>query len=174
MKHRHDRARAAMALLAALGLHSPESARAGEAELTDPAAVDRAVAEFTGHAIGVPGGARQPVDRRLRLASCRAPYRLGWYGQPGRTVQVDCPDAGGWRIFVPLAATPASRAGETMIRRGEIITLAYRGGGFTIQQQGEAQENGADGQWIRVMPVKGGEPVRARVERPGLAVIAAH
>ena len=46
MKHGHDRARAATALLAALYLHFPLVARAGEAGLTDPAAVDRAVADM--------------------------------------------------------------------------------------------------------------------------------
>ena len=37
---------------------------------TDPALIDSAVAQFTGAAIGSPGGARVAADRRLQLATC--------------------------------------------------------------------------------------------------------
>jgi flagella basal body P-ring formation protein FlgA len=52
-------------------------ARAPGARFAEMAAIDQAVAQFTGHPIGVPGGAAQPIDRRLRLAACTAPLALG-------------------------------------------------------------------------------------------------
>ena len=39
---------------------------------TDLTMIDSAVAAFTGQPIGVPGGAAQPVDRRLRLDRLQA------------------------------------------------------------------------------------------------------
>jgi flagella basal body P-ring formation protein FlgA len=56
-----------------------------------------------------------------------------------------------------------------------------RGRGFTVQQSGEAVEGGSIGDWIAVRtdPRPGsrgsarGEAIRARIERPGLAVIPA-
>ena len=38
------------------------------AGFASPEEIDSAVAEFTGAAIGTEGGARLPIDRRLRLA----------------------------------------------------------------------------------------------------------
>jgi flagellar basal body P-ring formation protein FlgA len=38
---------------------------------------------------------------------------------------------------------------------------------------GEAMENGAVGDWIDVRTSRKGEALRARIERPGLAVIPA-
>src|SRR6478609_6219167 len=62
------RTKLAVAALALLGATAPALA----AGFADPAAIDRAVAAFTGAPIGTPGGARTPVDRRLRLAACNA------------------------------------------------------------------------------------------------------
>ena len=69
----------------------------------DLSIIDRAVADFTGATIGQPGGAKLPVDRRLRLASCNAPLDLQWFGRDQRSVQVACPTAG-WRIYVAVDA----------------------------------------------------------------------
>lgn len=137
----------------------------------DLAAIDYAVAGFTGHSIGEPGGARQPVDRRLRLAACAQPLSLEWHGNRA-SVLVRCPGAG-WRLFVPLAATlqsgTAPAAAEKVVARGETVTVALRGRGFALQRQAEAMEPGAIGDWIRVRPAgRDAEPLRARVIRPGL------
>ena len=48
-----------------------------------------------------------------------------------------------------------------------------RGRGFSVQQPGEAMEGGAVGDWIFVRTARKAEPLRARIERPGLAVIPA-
>ncbi len=156
------------ALLAALVL-APLPALA--APLTDLAAIDNAVAAFTGQQIGVPGGAAQPVDRRLRLAGCSAPLALSWYGAAQASVLVRCPDAGGWRVFVPVSAARAAQAAapEAMaVARGEGVTVSVAGDGFTVSQPGEALDAGAVGAWIRVRMSAKGDPLRARIVRPGL------
>ncbi|KHL25591.1 hypothetical protein PK98_02715 [Croceibacterium mercuriale] len=159
---------AACAVLPATALANP---------VVDPGAIDGAVANFTGHGIGEPGGARQPVDRRLRLAACPQPLTLEMHGGGQASVLVRCPVAG-WRLFVPLTSTPqaaasafasASASAQKVVARGETVTVALRGRGFALQRQAEAMEAGAVGDWIRVRPAgRDAEPMRARVIRPGL------
>jgi flagella basal body P-ring formation protein FlgA len=141
----------------------------------DLAIVDAHVARFTGAAIGQPGGAIQPVDRRLRLKACQGALALGWHGTRRETVVVQCPDPGGWRLFVPLKAAPVAVAVQTkpVVQRGEGVTISVSGQGFAVSQPGEAMEPGAVGDWIRVRPAKagsrqGGSPMRARIVRPGV------
>ncbi len=144
------------------------------ASFTDPAQIDRAVMRFTGANIGEIGGARLPADRRLRLARCASPLVTSWHGRVGQTVRVECPDAGGWRIFVATrsAPSPAQEAKPVkVIKRGDPVTVAVRGRGFSVQQSGEAMGNGAVGDWIAVRTARKQEPVRARIVRPGYAVI---
>lgn len=156
------------ALLAALTL-APLPALA--APLTDLSAIDTAVAAFTGQQIGVPGGAAQPVDRRLRLAACSAPLALSWYGTAQTSVLVRCPDAGGWRVFVPVSAArvaPPGAPAAMAVARGEGVTVMVAGNGFSVSQPGEALEAGALGAWIRVRTAAKADPLRARIVRPGL------
>lgn len=133
----------------------------------DLAAIDVQVAAFAGAAPGT----LSPVDRRLRLAACPAPLALVWYGAQHDAVEVRCPAAGGWKIYVPRAGTgPASRpaAAAPLISRGDQVTITIAGQGFAVSQQGEALEGGAQGAWIKVRGLSaGGQVVRARVLRPG-------
>jgi flagellar basal body P-ring formation protein FlgA len=158
----------------AAALMLPAAAAQAANPIIEPAAIDAAVAHFTGAAIGQSGGARQPVDTRLRLAACAEPLALEYYGAAQATVLVRCP-ATGWRLFVPLAAptaTASSARAEPAVLRGETVTVALRGRGFALQRQAEAMEPGAVGEWIRVR--SGGreaQPLRARVIRPGLVGI---
>lgn len=141
------------------------------APFTDLAAIDRAVAAFTGQQIGVPGGAAQPVDRRLRLAACSAPLALSWYGNAQTSVLVRCPDAGGWRVFVPVSAAriaPDAAPAPVAVARGEGVTVTVAGDGFSVSQPGEALDAGAVGAWIRVRTAAKADPLRARIVRPGL------
>jgi flagella basal body P-ring formation protein FlgA len=137
----------------------------------DPADIDSAVAAFTGHAIGEVGGARMRADRRLRLAVCGAPLDLAWHGQSQTTVRVSCPGPDPWQIFVATrSAAPAARAAPA-VRRGDPVTILVRGRGFTVQQSGEAVEGGSIGDWIAVRTARRADPIRARIERPGLAIV---
>jgi flagella basal body P-ring formation protein FlgA len=153
----------------ALTLSAPALAQS----VSDLAQIDRAVEAFTGAPIGAPGGAAQPVDRRLHLARCVAPPALSWYGSRRDTVLVRCPDPGSWRIFVPLSAGVAPDQAAPAVLRGEAVTISVSGEGFSVAQAGEALEPGAVGAWIRVRSAQSGTQgnpaaIRARVVRPGL------
>jgi flagellar basal body P-ring formation protein FlgA len=157
-------------LLAAVAF--PVSAHAGG--FADLAAVDREVAAFTGAPQGLPGGAVRPVDRRLKLVPCSAPLNLRWYNSQRDSVVVQCPTPDGWRLFVPVMAVQGAAA-QNAISRGDVVTVAISGDGFTVSQPGEALEAGALGAWIRVRTVSDGtskgEPMRAQVVRPGLVEV---
>ena len=140
--------------------------------------IDRAVADFTGAGVGEPGGAKLPVDRRLRLTDCQAPLDLQWFGRDQRSVQVACPVAG-WKIYVAvdggarssaLGTSPAQPAqmGPAIVRRGENVSIVMRGKGVSLTRQGSAVEDGAQGQWIKVRASgERTETLRAVVIRPG-------
>jgi flagellar basal body P-ring formation protein FlgA len=151
-------------LAGALGAAVPALA----AGFHDLASIDREVARFTGAPQGTEGGARLPVDRRLKLTLCPMPLALEWYGSANRTVLVRCPVAGGWRLFVPVTAGQAAARAEPVIARGEAVSIAVQGSGFTVSRQGEALEGGAVGEWIRVRPAGDKRnTIRARVIQPG-------
>lgn len=140
----------------------------------DLVAIDAAVARFTGAGIGVPGGANLPVDRRMRLAPCYAPLSLSWYGTRQDNVLVQCPDAGGWRLFVAVSGNTRQGTGPVAppaVARGEAVTIAVSGEGFSVSQSGEAMEAGAVGAWIRVRTSAKSTPIRAQIARPGLVVV---
>lgn len=169
---------AALVALAAVGGSPAVTA----ADFIDLATVDREVAAFTGAGIGQPGGARAPIDRRMKLASCREPLAVDWYGRTQDTVVIGCPVNGGWRVFVPIAAaqTPQERPapnlaarpaakGSTVVTRGETVAIAVSGAGFTLTRQGQAMDAGAVGDWIRVKPQGNkADPIRARIIRAGM------
>lgn len=157
-----------LALIAALSA-SPVLA---QSTIADLAAIDRAVAQFTGVPQGLPGGAAMPVDRRLRLSPCRVPLALGWYGTRRDSVEVTCPMPGGWKLYVPLAGMAQAAAAAPLIARGDAVSIAVSGDGFTVSQPGEALEAGGEGAWIKVRTLVPNAPVlRARVIRPGLVGI---
>ena len=137
----------------------------------DLAEVDRQVAEFTGAQIGAPGGAAQGADRRLRLTPCPQGLTLGWYGAGRSAVEVRCPVAGGWKLYVPLTGggSVGIAAQPPVVVRGDAVTVRVSGEGFAVSQSGEALESGPLGAWIKVRGIAPNAPVlRARVIRPGL------
>ncbi|MEO0464075.1 MAG: flagella basal body P-ring formation protein FlgA [Pseudomonadota bacterium] len=164
-------------------LLASEPSPADAAPWTAPSAIDRAVEAFTGAPIGTAGGARAAADPRLRLAACETPLLTTWHGTRRAAVRVECQGPKPWRVFVatrPLASaaqftsvTRSARPASPAIKRGDPITVVVRGRGFTVQQSGEALENGGIGEWIGIRTTRRGEPVRARIERPGLAIIPA-
>jgi flagella basal body P-ring formation protein FlgA len=166
----------------ALGLVLAAAQFGQGAGFADLDAVDREVAAFTGAPIGAPGGASMPVDRRLRLQACAAPLAVSWNGLRRDSVQVQCPAAGGWRIFVPLTtgAMVGAMAAAPAVNKGDAVSIAVTGDGFTVSQPGEALEGGPIGGWIRVRPVKSGgaatafgnsDTLRAQIVRPGMVAI---
>lgn len=147
------------------------------AAMADLAQIDRQVALFTGAPQGAVGGAVLPVDRRLRLTACNSPLSLGWHTARRESVVVQCPDAGAWRLFVPV--TPAQQASSEpqapAVTPNEAVTVSVVGDGFAVSQPGIAMDKGAVGAWVRVRMVSGGQPrgdaMRAQVVRPGLVKI---
>lgn len=151
------------------------AATAGFADLD---AIDRQVAAFTGAPVGAPGGAVMPVDRRMRLRQCAMPLTISWNGLRRDSVMVQCPDAG-WRIFVQLASAGMTAPAPAAVGKGDAVTIAVTGDGFTVSQPGEALEAGAVGAWINVRPVKASaaanaaskDTLRAQIVRPGMVAI---
>ncbi|MFA7586013.1 MAG: flagella basal body P-ring formation protein FlgA [Novosphingobium sp.] len=138
----------------------------------DLVAIDREVAVFTGASTGASGGAALPVDRRLRLRPCLSPLSLGWRTPRQESVVVECPDLGGWRLFVPVRQADAGQTSAVAVNRGDAVTIAVTGDGFTVSQPGEALETGPVGGWVRVRAVNGkGQPMRARIVRPGMVAL---
>ena len=128
---------------------------ADAAAFHDLDSIDGEVAAFARADIGQPGGARTPVDRKLRLKACAAALDLSWYGGRDRdaeAVLVRCPDADGWRIFVPVSTqTRGGReAVANVVERSDLVRVEAGGAGFTVMRSGEAMEDGAPGDWIRV------------------------
>jgi len=161
-------------LLAAAAFPAAAPAAAHAGTFADLAEIDRDVAAFTGVPQGQPGGAVRPVDRRLKLSPCSSPLDLRWYNARRESVVVQCPSANGWKLYVPVLTKPVA-AVENAVSRGDAVTVAVSGEGFTVSQPGEAMEAGVIGAWIRVRSVSGGksvgEPMRARVVRPGLVEV---
>lgn len=163
---------ACLPLFAAVASAQDSNAQAAPS-YTSPAAIDRAVEQFTGHSIGEIGGARMQADRRLRLAACNAPLQLSWHGQARSTVAVACPGPQSWRIFVATRAAPqaATDRSAPVVERGDPVTIMVRGNGFSVQHSGEAMEAGSRGDWIAIRTARDATPVRAQIERPGLAIV---
>ena len=144
----------------------------------DLASIDSSVARFTGAAIGQAGGAQAPVDRQMRLAQCRDPLLLEWYGTSQTAVRVSCPES--WRIFVPVMqarAQPAAEVEAAAISRRDLLRVEAGGAGFRVTRQGEALEDGRVGQAIRVKLDDGsrqGRVVSAQVIEAGRVRVLIH
>ena len=136
--------------------------------------IDQAVTNFTGAATGTTGGARSAVDRRLRLVLCRNPLAASWRNVRRDMVVVECPDRGGWRMFVPVLRerTVQASTAKPPVKRGQAVTISVRGRGFAVSRPGEALEHGRIGEWIRVKPLSGNETLKARIVDPGLVEVA--
>lgn len=151
----------------------------------DLRALDRAVTAFTGHAVGETGGARAPVDPRLRLKTCPT-VALSWRTPQQDAVVVTCtgPD---WRLFVPVnriaSATPAAAGApaeivaarpvraEAVIRRGDPVLIEAGQAGFSIMREGVAQADAAAGARIPVRVEGATAPVQAVAVASGRATL---
>ena len=69
----------------------------------------RLVVQFARAPIGMEGGARAPVAKRLRLAACDAP-QLSWRSAAEDAVVIRCQGPQQWRVFVPVNALPKPAA----------------------------------------------------------------
>lgn len=166
------------ALLAAGLLAASPAAAAG---FQDTGALDRAVAAFTGRPIGAEGGARTPVDGRLRLAQCPT-VALAWRSDAHDAVVVTCsgPD---WRLFVqvmhaaPVAMTPSAAPAAAavkappVIRRGDPVTVEAGSDGFTIARDGVAMGDAPPGGRLLIKVDDAKSPVQAVAVESGRATL---
>ena len=149
----------------------------------DIAALDRAVAGFTGHATGEEGGARTPIDARLRLRACPM-AAIAWRSDAHDAVTISCtgPD---WRLFVPVrrsvpvasvATAAAPRAtlpikAEPVIRRGDPVVIEAGSAGFAISREGVAMADAAPGARFLVRVEDAKAPVQAMAVAAGHATL---
>lgn len=157
----------AVALLLAVPAHA--------AAFADLDMLDRQVAAFTGAAVGQPGGALLPLDRRLRLQPCVTGVALSWRSANRESVVIQCGDANGWRLFVPVRQSGPDAPAELAVRRGDAVAIAISGEGFTVSQPGEALQSGAVGAWVAVRPASAGrataDTIQGQIVRPGLVAV---
>jgi flagella basal body P-ring formation protein FlgA len=150
------------------------------------AALDTVVTQFTGKDVGEQGGAIAPIDRRLKLAACVAP-QLDWRSDTHDAVVIRCM-APAWKIFVPVAAVPRSKAAapapmpanvvvrpaapvkaEPVIKRGDAVTVEAGSEGFSISRQGVAMNDAPAGGRISVKIDDKQAPIQAIAIEPGRA-----
>lgn len=139
--------------------------------------LDKIVSDTIGADIGEPGGARSQIDRRLRLGKCPAVPTVE--GPVFGAAIVRCAPLG-WRIRVPLVGeVAASNSGsadskrEMLIRRGQNVTLVYKGAGFSLSRQMIADENGAIGEMIAVRRDRRSPRILAEVSGNGQVIMQA-
>jgi flagellar basal body P-ring formation protein FlgA len=172
-----------LAAFAAMFVATPALAQSFQ----DTRLLDKAVAGFTGKAIGDEGGARTPVDTRLKLATCPM-ISLAWRTDAHDSVVVSCPQPQ-WRIFVavrtaappPLApkplptATPVAVAPPAksviVIKRGDPVSVTAGSDGFVVTRDGIATTDAAAGARVLVRVTDGKPPIQAIAVEPGKAVI---
>lgn len=165
--------------LAALLLAAPAAAQ----DFQSTVMLDTIVAQFTGKRIGEEGGARTPVDNRLKLGACAAP-QLEWRTAGKDAVIVRCMEPG-WRIFVPVnalpqprpapataAAAPVAVKAESVIRRGDAVTIEVSASGFSITREGVAMNDAPAGGRVTIRIDDRKPPIQAIALEPGRAKLA--
>ncbi|TGX53223.1 hypothetical protein E5A73_10185 [Sphingomonas gei] len=141
--------------------------------------LDTIVGQFTGKPLGAQGGARTPIDKRLKLQPCAAP-QLEWRSEAKDAVVVRCM-APAWRIFVPVDAVPTPKVAPVaaqmpaavrpapVIRRGDPITVEAGAPGFSISREGVAMGDAAPGARLMVKVDDKKPPIQAVALEAGRA-----
>lgn len=150
----------------------------------DTVTLDRAVASFTGKPMGSEGGARAPVDARLKLANC-ATLMMKWRQDNHDAVVISCADPE-WRIFVPVVMAPAAPAPtpvaqpaapavaakpDYVIRRGDPVSVEVNSNGFAIARDGIAMTDAAAGARLLVDVAGPKKPIQAIALEAGRATL---
>jgi len=170
-------------LTAAAVLAAPLPALAAGEAIQDLDQLDVLVAAAMGAEIGQPGGARAPIDRRLKLKACPEMPEIN--GPDMQAAAVRCPSIG-WRIRVPLlpiaGSTPAGQTntqtntaqrqgGEIVVKRGEPILLTVERPAFTLTRVMIADKDGKVGDVIPVREEPRGTPIFVRIVESGRATV---
>ncbi len=142
------------------------------ASFQDLATLDVAVAATMGAEIGAPGGARAPVDRRLKLKPC--PEAPAVSGPVMGAAVVRCAPLG-WAIRVPLLLNGSQSAQTTgtgdaerdAVTRGQAVRLTVDGVGFSLSRTMIADATGRIGDMISVREHRSARPILARITGVG-------
>lgn len=141
----------------------------------DTAVLDRQVAVHLNAGIGDAGGARAPIDTKLRLKRC--PNAVTFSDTNNNAVMASCPDLG-WRIFVPVrrvqarATSRAPGVQEFVVLRNQPLTLVVKRPSFSISYGVVAQKNGRIGDYIPVRSSRKSKVIMARVSGSGEVELA--
>lgn len=171
-------------LIAPLGLSASPLAAAGSG-FQDTVAIDRAVAAFAGKSVAEEGGARTPVDGRLKLASCPM-VSLAWRSDVHDAVVVTCTGPS-WRLFVPMKMAAVAPKGAAplvitptevvalrpvyVIKRGDPVTISAGSPGFSITRDGVAVGDAVAGGRFLVKIDPARPPVQAVAVASGRATL---
>lgn len=149
------------------------AAASGIAAFQAPESIDRAVTAFV-EAEGLREPQPRPVDRRLRLKPCSLALLADWHGSSRDTVTVQCPDAGGWRIFVSIRthSARAASASAPAVERGDTVTVRITGRGFAVTASGNALSAARTGEWVQVRTHGGKAQLRGQVQGAGIVAVA--
>lgn len=169
-------------LATTLLIASPAAAQNGaQTGFQDTQAIDRGVAAFTGKPMGAEGGARAPVDTRLKLAACPM-VAMAWRADNHDSVVVTCtgPD---WRLYVPVIVPPTpvqapvaapvavAEKPQIVIKRGDPVTIEAGTNGFSISRDGVAMSDAARGGRLLVNVDDPKKPVQAIAVSAGRATL---
>lgn len=141
----------------------------------DTVHLDRQVGAYLNANIGDSGGARAPIDKKLKLKRCSAPVQITHTNR--NSVLVSCPKSG-WRIFVPLSGGASSRksyssnSDEYVVRRNQPLMLVVKRPHFSISYSVVAQKNGRVGDYIPVRSGRKSKVLIARVSENGQVELA--
>jgi len=157
------------------------SPAAAQTAFQDTRAIDRGIVAFTGKPIGTEGGARAPVDVRLKLAACPM-VSMAWRAANHDSVVVTCTGPE-WRVYVPVivpltinqplaaVAAPIAAKPQIVIKRGDPVTIEAGMANFRISRDGVAMNDAAPGARLLVDVEGPKKPVQAIAVDVGRATL---
>lgn len=127
-----------------------------------------------GAGIGEPGGPATAVDRRLKLAACPEMPEIAVPSASSAIVR--CTSLG-WRIYVPLvrrdsATGSADGQSAPLVHSGDQVEVVATGPGFTVTTFAQAEQEGAQGDRIRVRIKPGSSALVGEVIGSGRVAIS--
>lgn len=154
-------ARPIIAALLVSALPTPLLAQAVE----DLDRLDSRIEFMTGAAVGEPGGAIAPVDRRLKLAACPQPASIEWAGTD--VLAIRCAPIG-WRLRVGIAAQGSAQGKAALnVHRGDTVEVSVEGDAFDVTTTAIALDDGVKGASVRLKLGSSGTQSSAIVTGPG-------
>lgn len=127
-------------------------------------ALEKQLELFLGKEQGEVGGARQTIDRRLRLKKC--PQSPVIEKRNESLALIRCEPLN-WRISVALArqanGVQRSAKSQVIVKRGQPVLLTARKNGFIVSRQMQADRKGGLGDIIPVRATRRSQPIMAEI-----------